>query len=1216
MRQLLTIFVILLFAFSSSAQQSFNFWESIPNDQVFLPASAVKEFDPTNFKSYKLDFEALKTTLKTAPLEFSQEQKTLIVSLPQADGTMESFVVRESSIMMPGLQAKNPEMRTYAGESLISKGKKMRCSITPWGFQATIRRADYGIEYIEPIAKGQQTWYRVYDRLDFPKELRPQGKSATVNFNETKKELEINPKRIALNPSSADRGTSSDPISIKIYRFACATTGEFSEDHGGTKPLVLGKLIEYTNTLNIVYESDLNIRLKLIDESEDIIFLNADTDPYTTTEVSFWMSQNPLAMQQVLGSADKYDIGHVYARFQGGDAIGVAGGLCCTQNKGRGCSSGYAPYGDGFLTIPGQEIGHQWSGGHTWNRCLDNDQYSPLSSCEPGSGSTIMSYGGACGSDNASNVTDLYYHACSIAEIKNFVINEVGNTCGTSELTTNNPPVAIISIPQNLFIPIKTPFELNGSATDPDGDTNLTYCWDEIDLGVPRPLGEPLGNSPLFRSRIPTTATNRIFPKIQTVLSNQIDKAEFLPTYTRDVTFRFVVRDNSGVGSGIGTADLAMKSTALAGPFLVSTPNLTTDKWVQGTYSTVTWDVANTDKAPVNCEKVNIRLSTNGGTAYPIMLLENAPNTGRACVFVPTNTPVTTQARVRIDAVNNVFFDVSNANFKVEAATQGDFTLCADKLISTICAPNTFTTTVNSAAVASFTGNVTLSTTGLPANAVATFNPATIVPGNSSVLTIEFPGNVPEGVFDVAVVGTSGALSNTSTFTFTTINNDFSAFALQSPSDGASGVAQSPTFSWNAVADADKYEIQVANNPSFTSASILATSNSLTAGEYPLPVVLEKGKSYFWRVRPINGCGEAAWAEVFSFTVLQESCQSFAATDLPKNISSNGTPTIESKINIVGGGAISDVNVKKIQGNHTSFKQLEVRLISPAGTNVLLFKNKCGSNNGSFNFGVDESATTFPCPPPTLGGLVKTTESLTIFNGQTSTGEWTLSVKDNEVGSGGAIAGFELEICSASASNPPYIVNNNTLMVANGNNANITNDLLKVEDANNTAAQLTFTIVTVPQFGRLQIGGTELLPGAQFTQVDLDNGSVRYYDYGVHGGIDDFKFIVTDGEGGSVNGKFLIEAPLVNTNTPNLALLFDLAPNPANESVRLNFSNPLSVATNVRIFNMAGQLMQQITLAKDTKTSMISLVDFPEGIYVVSLENELGKGVKKLVVRD
>ena len=65
---------------------------------------------------------------------------------------------------------------------------------------------------------------------------------------------------------------------------------------------------------------------------------------------------------------------------------------------------------------------------------------------------------------------------------------------------------------------------------------------------------------------------------------------------------------------------------------------------------------------------VNIKLSLDGGFTYPITLLEDTDNDGSAFVTVPD--AVTTQARVRIEAADNIFFDISNQNFPIEAATE------------------------------------------------------------------------------------------------------------------------------------------------------------------------------------------------------------------------------------------------------------------------------------------------------------------------------------------------------------------------------------------------------------------------------------------------------------------------------------------------------------------------------------------------------------------
>ena len=87
---------------------------------------------------------------------------------------------------------------------------------------------------------------------------------------------------------------------------------------------------------------------------------------------------------------------------------------------------------------------------------------------------------------------------------------------------------------------------------------------------------------------------------------------------------------------------------------------------VYGTLSkTITWDVAGTNAAPINVANVKISLvGSNGST----VIAESTPNDGTWTGAWPD--VALTNARVKVEAVGNVFFDVSDADLtSVKAPT-------------------------------------------------------------------------------------------------------------------------------------------------------------------------------------------------------------------------------------------------------------------------------------------------------------------------------------------------------------------------------------------------------------------------------------------------------------------------------------------------------------------------------------------------------------------
>ncbi|MBK8981064.1 MAG: T9SS type A sorting domain-containing protein [Ignavibacteria bacterium] len=272
-----------------------------------------------------------------------------------------------------------------------------------------------------------------------------------------------------------------------------------------------------------------------------------------------------------------------------------------------------------------------------------------------------MAYAGIRGSDNLQNNSDAYFHTISFLEMVSYTQNSGGNTCAQITATGNTPPV--VTVPTGgLTIPISTPIAITGSATDAENQNSLTYCWEQYDLGPAGTLGNPSGNAPIIRSFNPDTSATRYIPRISNLINNTFATGERLPSYSRTLSFRLTVRDNSISAGGVNYEYVSYEVTAGAGPFLVTQPN-TNVTWNSNIPQTVTWDVANTNAAPVNVTNVNIKLSTDGGLTFPTTLAANTSNDGSESVNLPSIN--ISNARIKVEAVGNIFYDISNVNFAI-----------------------------------------------------------------------------------------------------------------------------------------------------------------------------------------------------------------------------------------------------------------------------------------------------------------------------------------------------------------------------------------------------------------------------------------------------------------------------------------------------------------------------------------------------------------------
>jgi hypothetical protein len=293
----------------------------------------------------------------------------------------------------------------------------------------------------------------------------------------------------------------------------------------------------------------------------------------------------------------------------------------------------------------------------------------------------------------------------------------IDNQGNTVTATGNHAPV--VTVPMAFTIPTRTPFALTGSATDFDGDT-LSYMWEQNDRGgtatalvnnvkttgpLFRQFGTALQEPPYVETEFNSPGGNvvgtdptRVFPDLAQILVNNTNAAtggctpftdvwptpvpfpdvdcysEFLPTADwvgfagdRTMTFRFTARDIRSGGGGVGNGDTRVTIAPAAGPFLV-TSQATAESVAAGSSQEITWDVAGTNLPPVSTENVKISLSLDGGWTYPVVLAESTSNDGSESFVLPNVD--TDHARVKIEAVGNVYFDISATDFVVRGAAQ------------------------------------------------------------------------------------------------------------------------------------------------------------------------------------------------------------------------------------------------------------------------------------------------------------------------------------------------------------------------------------------------------------------------------------------------------------------------------------------------------------------------------------------------------------------
>ena len=665
----------------SFSQNENSFWKS---STINSNSKSINKKNLPLKNLFDLDFQSLKNKLATSPKRnASNKTSNTVISLPNSDGNLESFRVYENSVMAPELAAKFPEIKSYIAVGIDNPSARAYFSSSPLGFKSMTLYADQSAVFIEPVTTDLDT-YTIYKKSD---------KEASLDkFECSVIDYAVGNIQKTTNTRIAYRG--ADDGKLRTFRLALSCTAEYTQFFGGTKALALAGMNNTLTRINGVFEKDFGVNLILIANNDTVIYTNPLTDPYSdSSSKSNWRSELKTNLNSALGLSN-YDIGHLLGanslNVNSGDA-GCIGCVCSDFNKGAGytCANPINFSGDSFdIDYVAHEMGHQLGANHTFTYVTESASGAQM---EPGSGSTIMSYAGSTSKD-VQNFSDAYFHAISIQQVTD---NIKSKTCATIVSTGNAVPVVNAGI--DYIIPKGTPFLLTGSATDANTDDVLTYAWEEMDLGnatttVPNSIAT---TGSLFRSYSPSTSAVRYFPKMTTILAGSVTTSgveipvEVLPGVARTLNFRLTVRDNRASGSANNTDDMSITVDGNSGPFTVDSQN-SPISYTAGSIQTINWTVAGTNANGVNCDSVDVLLSTDGGKTFSITLLSGAPNNGSANIVIPT-IPGTAN-RIMVKGTNQIFFDVNNINFTISGSGTADTTA---PTVATISVSGTTTSSTN-----------------------------------------------------------------------------------------------------------------------------------------------------------------------------------------------------------------------------------------------------------------------------------------------------------------------------------------------------------------------------------------------------------------------------------------------------------------------------------------------------------------------------------------
>ncbi|MFT5146519.1 MAG: hypothetical protein ACI9H1_001242, partial [Polaribacter sp.] len=801
--------------------------------------------NPKKFTQYRFNKNQFISILANIESRETQKKSKVIISLPNDKGDFVKFEIFEASAFSKELSSKYPTVKSYVGRS-IDGVSKVRLSYAPsQGLHAAISNNKTATIIIKPsnIKNGSYISF-LRSEMDFQSDFECE------TLAEVKKK-------------SKEHAKQANDGSLRKYRLAIATTAEFSnfyldgsEVNDAEKTTkVLAAINTSLTRINGIFERDFSITMQLVANNDATIYFDATTDPFS--EDFNQELQNTLDIE--IGD-ENYDVGHLFGYEN--NIYGNAGCIACvctTGSKGSAFTMHSAPDSDNFNMIASHEFGHQFGGYHVQSssNCRSS---AGLQEVEPGSGSSIMGYAGICNPNVQENPDD-YFNYVDIRDVLQWTRSD--SSCAEQIVSGNTDPQ--VNAGDNYTIPRSTAFILDGTGSDANADDILSFCWEQNDPEDPNSSDSPSSTwvfGPLYRSKLPVSVPTRYMPQLSDVLAGNLTPTwEVTPSVSRTMDFVLTVRDNALLGAKTASDEMTVTVDDSFEPFTVTSQN-TTETWNVGDNKTITWDVANTNQAPINATTVDVFLSIDGGYTYPYTLATNSTNDGSETIIVPEVASGTTRGRFMIKAANNIFYAVNATDINIQTS---EFVLSFNENSLNICQPNNAVYSFTYKTFLGFNETTTFSAENVPFGTNVSFNPSTASINNTEVeITVSGTESIPLGDNAFVIKGTSATAVKQAVINLLVNNATLDAPILSNPSNNQTNIATSINLNWSADINAQSYFVEVATDALFT--NNIEASN-INENKYSLNN-LEFDTTYYWRVKSINSCNESSFSDTFNFSTI------------------------------------------------------------------------------------------------------------------------------------------------------------------------------------------------------------------------------------------------------------------------------------------------------------------------------------------------------------